>query len=247
MKRYIYFIILLFAFSVSLDAQIYNEPLDIEFNSVMYTPGDTVKNYIVMSCTGVHYRDKKTGKKVSDTWYLEWPLPVHTSMAEGQLEEIFQVGKGIVTENKAELFFKFAPMPQYEKLDFCPIPLVQFPLEDGKEWTWNIEVIPTSYPTEVEGANGKEWKLIRDTTIVESVYRVKRKRDWFFSQEKDFIECYEIEAVGNSKKGETRLTTYFSPKYGFVHFDFETVDFRRYVFDMRRRFFVSPDRYRDVY
>jgi len=247
MKKYVYSLILSFALALPLNAQFYTGSLDIEFSSVMYTPDDTVKNYIVMSCTGINYRDKKTGKKVDDTWYLEWPLPVHTSMADGQIEELFKIGKGIVTENKAELYFKFAPLPQYEKLDFCPMPLVQFPLETGKEWTWDLEVIPTSFPAQVDGPDGPEWKLVRDTTKVESIYRVKRKKDWFFRQEADFIECYEIEAVGNSKKGETRLTAYFSPKYGFVYLDFETIDLRRYVFEMRRRFFASPDRYRGIY
>ncbi len=233
--------------SLASYSQIYTEPLDIEYSAIMYTPTDSSRNYIIMSCTGAHFRDKKSGKKVDDTWYAEWSIPVHTSMIDGQVEEFYEISNGLITENNVELYFSFMPSPRYEKLDYCPIPLVQFPLQEGKTWDWHTESVPTSYPKQVDGENGPEWRLVKDTTFIKSSYKVNRKRDWYYSQERKYIECYEVQATGKSKKGDTRLTTYYSPEYGFVYLDFETIDYRRYIFEMRRRYFVSPQKYRGRY
>lgn len=196
-----------------------------------------------MSCTGINFKNLKTGKKINDTWYLEWSIPQHTSIVDGEIEEIFQTGGGTVIEGKDMLSFKFAPFPLYDRLEYCPIPQIHYPLETGKSWEWNTDIIPAAYPEQVQGEYGLEWKLKRDTAIVSCSYTVKGKKNWFFKREAMFIECYEIEATGKSKKGDTLLTAYFSDKYGFVFLDFETIDQRRYIFEMVQRIFVPKDRY----
>jgi len=237
------YLFLSFFFVQYLTAQIYTKPIDLKFDAILCSPKDTTRSYVMMSCTGENYKHHKTGRKIDDTWHLEWSIPQHTSIVDGEIEEIFQTGGGTVTENDDELFFKFAPSLLFERLEYCPLPMTRFPLAIGKSWEWTSDPVISAHTKQVKGEYGTEWRLVRDTTVLSCSYTVKREKNWYFKRENKFIDCFEIEANGTSEKGDTRMTAYFSPEYGFVFLDFETIDQRRYIFELKQRIFVPKDRY----
>ncbi|MDL2214835.1 hypothetical protein LJC00_01435 [Dysgonomonas sp. OttesenSCG-928-M03] len=134
-----------------------------------------------------------------------------------------------VKETKDEIFLHPIRIDDYAILEFCPFPLVKFPLRIGNKWKWTLENINSHYFDYIN----KTTNIPKDKVKVVNSYFVEKKSDYYFDEKSKKIECYVIVGVGNSQLGETQLISWFSPVYGFLKMEFKTLNGNVIVFKMK--------------
>jgi hypothetical protein len=204
-------------------AQIYNKAGEVKFEVMHYSGKDTAKSDIRLVLHGIlwniHEPDGNGGIKIftqQNNWAINWVShPTYNPNPK------FSTG---VIERDSWIFLHPPRHDQYEILEYCPFPQIRFPLYAGKSWNYDLEVGENYYKAIKKDLKGKK------ATIVKSKYTVVSKRSWYYPFLKKNISCYEINAIGQTDFGNTRLQAYFSETYGFVYLNYETLNDDRFVF-----------------
>ena len=119
-----------------------------------------------------------------------------------------------VIENEGNLWIH-PPRDHYFKiLELNPFPYIKAPYEIGNQWKWNLAI-------------GSQWGDERWKTWegnIENNYQYKITDKKTLSTNFGNLECLVIESTAQSSLGETGLTAYFHPKYGFVQLDYANID-----------------------
>lgn len=102
----------------------------------------------------------------------------------------------------------------FEILELNPFPYIKAPFEIGNKWTWNLQIGDF-------WADGR-WKLWTGQIENEHEYKITDKRT--LKTDLGEIECFIIESNAKSRIGESKLTAYFNPIYGFVKLDYTNID-----------------------
>jgi hypothetical protein len=215
MKRFSIWVLLLI--SMNSYAQIYNVAREIKFDIVQMSKNDSLKREITLILHGDLWKipvpGGKTFKTEEDNWAITWisnGIKEHTG----------------VFENDNEIFLHPPRSQSLRILEFCPFPIVHYPLKVSMTWDNVIFGISQGYYKAINSkVNGK--------TDVTSKYTVTGKISWYSPFQKQYIDCYEINAIGYTKFGDTSLQAYFSEIYGFVYLNYETLNGDRFVFTIK--------------
>ncbi|MBC3539996.1 hypothetical protein ACFSC6_04610 [Rufibacter sediminis] len=113
---------------------------------------------------------------------------------------------------------------RYKKLELSPFPMVEFPLEAGHTWTWNL-LIGGHYSI----AGFAEWADHTNESFF-STYKITRKLPVQIPM--GTFACYEIDSFTKSKFERTELKAYFNPEYGFVKLDYRNIDQTRLLMEL---------------
>jgi hypothetical protein len=107
------------------------------------------------------------------------------------------------------------PRDYYFKiLEINPYPYIKAPYRVGTIWNWQLTI----------GNNwaDERWKTWEGQIKNEYTYEITDKT--ILKTEFGDIECFVVEGKAKSSIGETSLTSYFNPKYGFVKLDYTNID-----------------------
>jgi hypothetical protein len=119
-----------------------------------------------------------------------------------------------VIENEGNLWMH-PPRDHYFKiLELNPFPYIKAPYEVGTKWTWNL-LIGSQWGDE-------RWKTWKGNIENKYQYEITDKKT--LTTNFGDLECFVVESTANSTLGETALTAYFHPKYGFVQLDYTNID-----------------------
>ncbi|PXV64085.1 hypothetical protein CLV62_11143 [Dysgonomonas alginatilytica] len=205
--------LLILSIHLTLNAQIYNKPIRIEYDVYHIKKNDTIKSTLYLECTGNKWSFQN--KHIDDSWAIRW-IQKDSKTSNDYFEETG------VKETSEKIFLHPPRFKEYAILEFCPFPLIHYPLEIGKNWEWELENIPEIYYRALNNPT----KL---KTTVRNKYRITKKTSWFYKKANTHIECFEVEAIGETSLGITKLTFYFSPQYGFIYLNFETLNKDRFI------------------
>lgn len=107
------------------------------------------------------------------------------------------------------------PRDQYfEILELNPFPYIKAPYQIGTKWTWHLEI--------GDHWADERWKLWDGQIQNEYEYEITDRRT--LKTDLGTIDCYVIASKATSSIGETGLTAYFNPKYGFVKLEYSNID-----------------------
>ena len=102
----------------------------------------------------------------------------------------------------------------FNSLETAPFPFIKKPLEIDAKWTDQM-LIGQAWGNEMWG----KWE---GELILTYNYKITDKKT--VKTEIGEIECYIIESTAKSNIGTTKLTSYFSKKYGFIKLDYELLN-----------------------
>jgi hypothetical protein len=133
------------------------------------------------------------------------------------------IGTGIIEDEEKVWWHPFREF-YFMGNEFSPFPSIHFPLEIGNSWE---EIINVGKSTSV-----LEWVENFEGNIlpVKSTYRIKDKRriKTVFGD----LDCFVVESTAVSPFSETKLTSYYHEKYGFVRWEYFNIDKTELVFDL---------------
>lgn len=119
-----------------------------------------------------------------------------------------------VIENEANLWMH-PPRDYYFKiLELNPFPYIKAPYEIGTKWTWKLG-IGSQWGDE-------RWKTWEGNIQNNYQYEITDKKT--LSTNFGDLECFVIESTAESRLGNTALTAYYHPKYGFVQLHYTNID-----------------------
>jgi hypothetical protein len=156
-----------------------------------------------------------------------WEIPLNQGTEENNWAITWKFnreeeGTGVY-EDKEWIFLHPPRSGLFEILEFCPFPIIKFPLSISK--TWDYKLLGTKpFSKAIKQNFGK---VINE---VESDYTVTRELMWNSYAMQKKIACYEIKAVGHTAIGQTSLQAYFSEVFGFVYMNYETLNNDRFIF-----------------
>ncbi len=119
-----------------------------------------------------------------------------------------------LVENKRNLWMHPTREGVFKILQLAPFPFIEFPIEKGKSWSWQLDI-------------GDGWS---DERLVSWEGPIDNKITYTIS---DFttletslgkLECTLINAISSNKLGTTNATFYFNEKYGFVQMNYQNLD-----------------------
>ncbi|AEM70353.1 hypothetical protein Murru_1311 [Allomuricauda ruestringensis DSM 13258] len=127
-----------------------------------------------------------------------------------------------VIENEKNIWMH-PPRDKYFKiLELNPFPYIKAPYKVGNTWAWSLSI----------GDIWSDSRWLAWNGIVENSYEyeiIKKSRlDTFFGN----LKCFVIRSKATSRLGETKLTSYFHKKYGFVRLDYQNIDGSRTVLEL---------------
>ena len=96
----------------------------------------------------------------------------------------------------------------------APWPYVKLPVEIGEEYTWNKKL---------DGAWSSE-NYLKWEGIVSFNYHYKVSGQTTVIVNNQSIDCFIINAIGDSELGKTALVFYFNPTLGFIRFEYTTME-----------------------
>lgn len=108
-------------------------------------------------------------------------------------------------------------------LQYNPFPFVQFPLEIGNEWTWELLV----------GNRRNDIQLEKFDRNVKNSYTYEINDKKQIRTKMGLIDCWVINSDCNSELGHTELIAYFNEEYGFVKLDYLNIDKSRLVIELK--------------
>ncbi len=119
-----------------------------------------------------------------------------------------------VIENEASVWMH-PPREHYFKiLELNPFPYIKAPYEVGTTWTWDL-AIGSSWADE-------RWKTWEG--VIENKYQYEITDQVTLETDMGDLDCFVIESSAESRIGETALTAYFHPEYGFVRLNYTNID-----------------------
>lgn len=190
----------------SLSAQLYTVEKKIEYG-VTYNHSNQKEVFsLILNCTGkpwhIFTENNNQRNPIKDNWAIQWILP------KSNHNNIEETG---IKETSEEVWMHPPRIQKFAILEFCPFPFAKYPLTKGKRWEWElcgIGKLDSYYYKAIQ-------QDVTDTTTVRNHYQISDKISWRYKSQD--IPCYIIEAIGNTRYGITKLTSYFSPIYGFVY------------------------------
>lgn len=117
-------------------------------------------------------------------------------------------------ENEGNVWIHPPRDKYFEILELNPFPYIKAPYEIGTKWTWHLRV--------GDHWSDERWKLWEGQIENKYAYEITDTRT--LKTNLGNIECFVIEAKATSRIGETGLTAYFNPEYGFVKLDYTNID-----------------------
>ena len=119
-----------------------------------------------------------------------------------------------VIENEANIWIH-PPRDHYFKiLELNPFPYIKAPYEVGTQWTWKL-LIGSQWGDE-------RWKTWEGN--IENNYQYEITGKEVLSTNFGDLECFVIKSTAKSSLGETALTAFFHPIYGFVKLDYTNIN-----------------------
>lgn len=211
--------LLILSIHLTLNAQIYNTAMRIEYDVYYIKSNDTIKSMLYLECTGNKWSFQN--KSIDDSWTIRW---IQQDSKTGE-DYITETG---IKETSDKLFLHPPRSKEYAILEFCPFPLIHYPLEIGNNWEWELENIPEIYYRALH--NPTKQKI-----SVRNKYKITKKISWFYKKANKYIECFKVESIGETSIGTTKLTFYFSPQYGFIYLNFETLNKDRFILKFKEQ------------
>lgn len=102
----------------------------------------------------------------------------------------------------------------FNALETAPFPFVRKPLEIGLEWTDQMKI--------GQGWRNEIWGMWEGQLLLTYHYKIIDKQ--IAKTSIGEIDCFVIESSAESDMGITKLTSYFSEKYGFVRLEYELMN-----------------------
>ncbi|RIV45010.1 hypothetical protein D2V05_07965 [Flagellimonas pelagia] len=102
----------------------------------------------------------------------------------------------------------------FNSLETAPFPFIKKPLKIGSEWTDQMQI--------GQGWGNELWGKWEGQLLLAYNYKITEKKT--IKTEIGEIDCFVIESSAKSEIGTTKLTSYFSEKYGFVRLEYELLN-----------------------
>jgi len=99
-------------------------------------------------------------------------------------------------------------------LETAPFPFIKRPLDVGSEWTDQMSI--------GQGWGNDMWGKWNGQLLLTYDYKITDKKKVRTGIRE--IDCFIIESHAKSDMGTTKLTSYFSEKYGFVKLEYELIN-----------------------
>lgn len=125
----------------------------------------------------------------------------------------FQSSSGVI-ENEANIWMHPPRDRYFQILELNPFPFIKAPYKIGNKWTWNLGI--------GDNWSDKRWKTWEGSIENKYKYEIMGKTELKTPFGK--IKCFVIKSTATSRIGQTKLTSYFNPQYGFVKLDYTNID-----------------------
>jgi len=102
----------------------------------------------------------------------------------------------------------------FNSLETAPFPFIKKPLKIGSEWADQMKI--------GQGWGNEMWGKWEGQLLLTYNYKITEKKT--IKTEIGEIDCFVIESSAKSEIGTTKLTSYFSEKYGFVRLEYELLN-----------------------
>lgn len=102
----------------------------------------------------------------------------------------------------------------FNSLETAPFPYIKCPINIGAEWSDQMLI--------GEGWGNEVWGKWEGELLLTYNYKITDKKS--AHTEIGEIDCYIIESTAKSDIGTTKLTSYFSEKYGFIRLEYELLN-----------------------
>ncbi len=102
----------------------------------------------------------------------------------------------------------------FNSLETAPFPFIKKPLKIGLEWTDQMKI--------GQGWGNEMWGKWEGQLLLTYNYKITEKKT--INTEIGKIDCFVIESSAKSEIGTTKLTSYFSEKYGFVRLEYQLLN-----------------------
>jgi hypothetical protein len=136
-----------------------------------------------------------------------------------------------IIENKANVWMHPPREALFGILELNPFPYVEFPLETGKKWTWNLTI-----GDHWGDKRWLEWEgRINNQMQYEIVDRVQ------LNNKLGKLNCYKILATASNRLGKTELLAYFNEEYGFVRMNYKNIDGSLINLELTERNYQEPE------
>lgn len=128
-----------------------------------------------------------------------------------------------VIESEQEIFLHPPRHGKYTILEFSPFPIVKFPLEIGKSWSWPLLI-------------GIGWAKMAGIANFNTPYEFTHNYSVTgvstYKWGTNIISCFTIEGSCKSPFGNSKLIAHFNQKYGFVKMEYSNMDGSLYTFNL---------------
>jgi len=119
-----------------------------------------------------------------------------------------------VVENNFNVWIHPIRKGFFNSLETAPFPYIKKPIKIGAEWTDQMLI--------GESWGNKMWGKWEGQLLLTYYYKITGRKA--LKTNIGEIDCYIIESTAKSKIGITKLTSYFSEKYGFVKLEYELLE-----------------------
>jgi len=102
----------------------------------------------------------------------------------------------------------------FNSLETAPFPFIKKPLKINLKWTDQMKI--------GQGWGNEMWGKWEGQLLLTYNYKITERK--IIKTEIGEIDCFVIESSAKSKIGTTKLTSYFSEKYGFVRLEYELLN-----------------------
>nr|WP_319999251.1 hypothetical protein [uncultured Draconibacterium sp.] len=143
-------------------------------------------------------KKERTNKNQTETYYIFEPTFSFMSQT------------GIV-ENNSNVWIHPPRSGFFAALETCPYPYVKLPIKIGKEWNDKMKI--------GDQWCNKKWGVWNKKLLLAYDYKITQKTK--VKTDLGELDCFVIESTAKSEIGQSKLTSYFSEKYGFVRLDYE--------------------------
>jgi hypothetical protein len=133
-------------------------------------------------------------------------------------------GSSGVIENENNIWMHPPRDRYFQILELNPFPFIKAPYEMGNQWEWNLTI--------GSGWSDVRWKVWEGQ--IENKYKYKITDKKKIQSALGEIECFVIESTAISRIGETSLTSYFNPEYGFVRLDYTNIDRSKTILELTK-------------
>ena len=119
-----------------------------------------------------------------------------------------------VIENENNIWMHPPRDKYFRILELNPFPFIKAPYEIGNEWEWTLKI--------GSGWGDARWKVWEGN--IENKYKYKITDKKIIKTVLGEIDCFVIESTAKSSIGETKLTSFFNPDYGFIRLNYTNID-----------------------